>query len=61
MMAEEQIRILSERVTAAPEGTEELALALAELRAALKASSDRGRAKIAALQGIIPRPRVEAK
>jgi hypothetical protein len=39
MTAEEQIRILSERVTAAPEGSEELALPLVELRAALKASS----------------------
>jgi hypothetical protein len=55
MNAEEHIRRLSERVAAAPDGSEEFALALAELRAALKANSDRGRAKIAALQNSLPR------
>ena len=60
MTAEEEVQQLSERVAAAPEGSEELRVALVELRAALKASSDRGRAKIAALQVGVPLPRPDA-
>jgi hypothetical protein len=57
MNYEEHIRALSLRVTTAPEGSEEFKVAIDELRAALKASVDRGRARIAELQSVLPRSR----
>ena len=54
MTSEENIRLLSIRVTAAPENSDEFRVAMDELRAALAASAARGRAKIAALQKALP-------
>jgi len=54
MTSEENIRVLSQRVTAAPEDSEEFRIAMEELRAALAASAARGHAKIAALQKALP-------
>jgi hypothetical protein len=50
MTAEEHIRKLSHHVADAPEGIEDFSEAIDELRAALKASSESGDAKITVLQ-----------
>ena len=51
MNAEEQIRKLSLRVSAAPEGSEEFGVAMNELRTGIKDSAQRGRQKIGAMKG----------
>jgi hypothetical protein len=50
MTPEEQIRVLSLKVIAAPSDSEEFRLALAELHAALDANAARAKEKIAALK-----------
>jgi hypothetical protein len=50
MTSEEQIRVLSLRVTAAPDNSEEFRVAIDELHAALKASAASGHDKVAALK-----------
>jgi hypothetical protein len=50
MTSEEQVRVLSLRVAAAPANSEEFRVAMDELRAALKASATSGHEKVAALK-----------
>jgi hypothetical protein len=54
MTSEEQIRVLSQRVAAAPDNSEEFRLAMMQLRAALDANTVRAREKIAAMQKAFP-------
>ena len=54
MKSEEQIHALCLRVAAAPDGSEELRVAMDELRTALKGNAERGRAKLAELQRSLP-------
>ncbi len=50
MTSEEQVRVLSLRVAAAPENSDEFRVARGELRVALKASAASGHEKLAALK-----------
>jgi hypothetical protein len=54
MTTEENIRVLSRRVTDAPEYSKEFRAVMDKLRANVKARAAREREKVAALQGVFP-------
>ena len=54
MTTEENLRVLSRRVTDAPENSEEFQVVMDKLRANVKARAARERERLAVIQGMLP-------